>query len=370
MDLFKLDRANFSYAPIDLIEDYSSLIWTERYRPCGDFELKTKDVDATRALLTLDSLVSIQGSTEAMFVENHVIEKREDGDYELTISGRSFETFLEHRTSRPDGGTSEPLYGPRPSDVSKPWVGALGHTGAIAADYIYWKTVEPFLQWGQTIPNFQVFWDSDLDTMGLPNRDVDVEPGELYAEILKILAIDNLGIRSTKPEYGNNPEMQIFIYAGSNKTATVQFSVSAGHFKTASYLWSNKNHKNTAHVFSYYNHKFVSNVSLSYGVGLNRKIGFVDATDIKTSSGTDANQLTPRGGAYLSEHPKEVMFDGEVSPEAPYKYKTDYALGDTVKVLGEYGVNQDMMVTEYTRIEDEEGERGYPTLSIPSDAIA
>jgi hypothetical protein len=59
------------------------------------------------------------------------------------------------------------------------------------------------------------------------------------------------------------------------------------------------------------------------------------------------------------------LFQGDISPLAPYVFGTHYNLGDAVSLYGEYGEVERMIVSEYVRTEDSEGDRGYPGLSTP-----
>lgn len=61
----------------------------------------------------------------------------------------------------------------------------------------------------------------------------------------------------------------------------------------------------------------------------------------------------------------KTVFSGDISPFSKYKYKQDYDLGDTVTLNGNYGQQDDMVVSEYVRTEDAEGDRGYPGLIVP-----
>jgi hypothetical protein len=55
-----------------------------------------------------------------------------------------------------------------------------------------------------------------------------------------------------------------------------------------------------------------------------------------------------------------------VTPNSGKRYRADYNIGDIVYVIGNYDIAQKMRVTEYAEIEDENGEVGYPTLSMLS----
>ena len=66
--------------------------------------------------------------------------------------------------------------------------------------------------------------------------------------------------------------------------------------------------------------------------------------------------------ALKANYERITSIDSGISPFTKYVYKKDYDLGDRVTMLGQFGISQDMLVNEYTRAEDGEGERGYPGL--------
>lgn len=74
------------------------------------------------------------------------------------------------------------------------------------------------------------------------------------------------------------------------------------------------------------------------------------------------------GKAALSELKKMRrvdMLSGDISDLTPYIYKTHYFLGDTVLLVGDYNTAVKMIVQEYVRTEDENGDRGIPGLVAP-----
>lgn len=54
------------------------------------------------------------------------------------------------------------------------------------------------------------------------------------------------------------------------------------------------------------------------------------------------------------------MFSADATLDSQYRYKSDYNLGDTVKLIGDYGRSSKMIVAEYVRTQDENGDRGFP----------
>src|SRR5436190_4933863 len=94
---------NSSFKRKRLIENWNSLVWTERYSSFGDFQLVSNHISDVLELLPLGgpldppTLVSIEGSTVPMVVESHKIEKPKNGINQIVTTGRSFETILDRR---------------------------------------------------------------------------------------------------------------------------------------------------------------------------------------------------------------------------------------------------------------------------------
>jgi hypothetical protein len=66
----------------------------------------------------------------------------------------------------------------------------------------------------------------------------------------------------------------------------------------------------------------------------------------------------------LKKFREVYLFSGNVSPSNPYIYKKDYGLGDTISIKDEYNNLQRMVILEYIRTDDAEGDRGYPGLAL------
>lgn len=353
---------NFDFVPDSQFDTYDSLIWKERYKEAGEFVMKTGDIQDTLTRLPLGNLVAIAESDEVMMVENHLIETDEEGKRILTVSGRTFETFFENRVARPIG--EEALHLEFPEDTSQDWVIEGLTPAGVARRLIQASSTDSsaMTHHGQGIENYQCTVQSGLLAADA-SWTVSIKPGTVYERVLDFLSISNLGIRNKRPSDTTvlSP-LTTEIYKGVDLSSSVIFSVPAGHFLKSSYLWSNVGYQNMVWAFSYYQWAAPTNAG---GSGLNRRIGFLDASDIKSTTPytRDASLLDKRGSTYLADHKKTTVFDGQVSPDIPYVFKVNYDLGDVVNVRGEYGVDQNVRVTEYIRIQDEEGERAYPSLA-------
>jgi hypothetical protein len=67
----------------------------------------------------------------------------------------------------------------------------------------------------------------------------------------------------------------------------------------------------------------------------------------------------------LKKQRKINMFAADISSLSPWQYKVHYDLGDTVMLFGDNGKTAKMVVSEYVRTHDENGDRGFPGLVAP-----
>lgn len=343
MELLKATQTSNYWLFDDLIEGWNSLIWTERYSIAGEFELKTARIKETRALLPKRTLLGIRESNHVMIVESHSIE-----DGFLTVKGRTFETFLENRVIHAGGD----LY-------------SITMSPAMAiADIIYRSIVASASFTQEELPGFDV---QSLDDT-LPDETFQFKFEEMYAWILKTLQKNHLGLRTVKPTHHTSP-MMLEVYNGLDKTDVV-LSSSADHLKGEKYLFTDFGYKDTAYVRTATGVYAVRSPLWSPGVGPIPRPGTgggfdwrvlpVDAMDL-SGSGAD---VTQRGLTELAKFNQKNLFDAELTPFTPYKYGVDYGLGDYISVVADYGVSETMVVSEYIRIQDAEGEKSYPTLTL------
>lgn len=386
MDVLRLDAT--TYLPDALIEDYNSMIWTERYFTDGEFSLKTGNVAVTRALLPEGQPISLLDSREVMTVENHSISVDADNIPELTISGRSFETCLEDRTLT---GT-----------YNTPWTTLQAYTTAELISLLLWMSfvntsgqdptkVATTIDTGTAVANVSV---TDSTTVIDASTVWSLENGPLYQVLLDFLNLGGLGLRTIRPP-GTTGNVVYFDTSSApsrgwpNKTATavsglrldvyngldrrrqqsarepVIFHYASGHIDSPKYLFSIKDLKNLVRVVADIGSFDVVDASVDGAtlVGLNKRILYMNGGAQGTQDiGDFVNALTQKALVELQKYNRKVIFDGAISPISPYHYNEHYELGDKVTLMAEYGIEASMMVAEYVRTEDQNGDRGYPTL--------
>lgn len=83
--------------PINEIDTYTSMIWTDRYNMYGDFELRVPCTDFNYNLFQKARYITIDKSDRVMVIEKRQVNTKVDKSDEYIISGRSAETLLDRR---------------------------------------------------------------------------------------------------------------------------------------------------------------------------------------------------------------------------------------------------------------------------------
>jgi hypothetical protein len=94
MNVFVL---NEKLETVAVVDTYVSLIWTERYSECGDFELYTVVDPILLYYLRKDYYLALRESNSTMIIEDIFLDTDiESGQY-ITVTGRSLESILDRR---------------------------------------------------------------------------------------------------------------------------------------------------------------------------------------------------------------------------------------------------------------------------------
>lgn len=363
MDLMTLDGNNQA---AKLIENYDSLIWTERYNTVGDFQIVTGNIEPFLQKLPEGTRLTLRDSNHVMVVETHKIERKKNQPQKLTITGRSFESILDRRVaiqsvSSLTGTADWAVTAKTPSDV---------------AHYICVKIcVDGIVTPAAIFPSAMVQFPTpaDYNTSTGPTKSFVVPRGRLLQTVLSLIqteapadisttpvtpAVVPHGIRAVRPNSAGTA-IAIQFYVGTDKSQTVYFDAKRELLDDGTYLFSK-----------------VGSANVGFGVakglaatmfegateptGLERRETLTDGSTSEISSVTVLQEYMSQDLAQASE---TAIFDGSINQDLnPYRYGVDYNLGDIVKVAGDYGLDELARVTEYIRTEDATGDKAYPTL--------
>lgn len=353
-----------------VVEEYESLIWTERFQQYGDFQLDIVSTYKARSLLKPNTYLAIDKSNYVMRVESVEDDVNDDGEKILVVKGRSLEVLLYDRvaylanaaTQTTDGSGNTIDIKWTITDTPKAVCQKIFHdicvTGTLSLD-----DKIPFINEGTFLPADTIVAPTDPIT-------VEIQPTTVYDAILSVAQVWNLGFRLLRQQ--DMSKLWFDIYVGSDRTTAqtvlpaVVFSPDMDNLQNTKELMSIEGAKNVAYVYCPDGFQMVFAEGVDPEVeGFERHVLPVDANDITTESVTDvAAALQQRGYEELAKNRTYQAFDGEISQSSQYVYGQDYNLGDVVETRNMDGVTNYMRVTEQIFVHDKEGERSYPTLTL------
>lgn len=338
------------------LDTFGSLIWTERYWECGDFEIYTTASKKALDLLRQDYYIWSRDSDHTMIIEEiQLTSNVEDGD-ELIVTGRSLESILSRRIV---------------------WSQTIlsGNFQDAIEKLLNENIISPVIT-DRKIENF-IFERSDDPLITSLTIDAQFTGDDLYEVVCSLCKSKNIGFSIKMTEDGL---FKFKLYAGQDRSYDqitnpyVVFSSKFDNIINSNYLESKKAFKTVTLVAGEgegSNRKTVSvPIESGAGSGLNRREMFTDARDISTTvdgeSISDAEyraQLTQRGKEYLAQNVVIKSFEGEMETSRMFEYGVDFFKGDIVHVMDDYGNESKSRVIEVVRSEDENSIDIYPTFA-------
>lgn len=356
MELYTLDSLLRRTAVVD---QYQSLIWTERYSTAGDFQLIIPTTDANRAILSAGTRLAVNRSYRVMVIEEISDALDTQGRSLLTIKGPSLESSLDDSGTRviPTDGTALPDYviTDTPANIARQVFTDVCVNNPIIEDRL------PFYSTGSLYPVDNNFEDYSI-------LQADIGPESLYTFLTDFAKTYGLGFRLYRGL--DTSKLYFDVYVGQNRTTSqndypaIIFSENLGTLGEVSELRSLTDFKNVAYVFSTNGSAIVYANGYENVKGLDRKMIVVNASGIDPALTGSALQLAlaQAGQAELNNHKQLQAIDGQAPQQSIYKYGIDYQLGDLVEMRDQLGNIQNMRVTEQIFAQDDQGERDYPTL--------
>lgn len=355
MEVLVLDP---SLAAISIIDTFTSLIWTDRYVECGDFEISTPATTESASLATQymgdDYYLWSKESNHVMIIETAEIKSDLENGSALLISGRSLESILDRRII----WTNTELKGSFQNGVKK-----LLDENAIAPSIPERK-----------IPNL-IFKASDDPLITELEIETQFARGDnLYDSIVALCQTKNVGFRIYLTDAN---EFEFCLYAGQDRSYDqdvnpyVVFSNDFDNVINTDYVRSKKSFKNVSLVVGEENDETGQKTTVvgNYS-GLARRETYTDASSISQTvddvTMTDEEylkQLSEKGEETLAETKITEEFDGEMDVYGNFQYGRDFNMGDIVQIKNEYGIETKSRITELILSQDESGFTSYPTFS-------
>lgn len=370
MDIYILDAL---IRPIDVIDEFVSLIWTERWAEMGDFELITLSTPANKKRFVFDTMISIPDSKRVMQVETIEEEVDFENGAVLKIKGREIISITEKRAAvsiSPFDGlirSSWNLYGWSPTGLIEYFFFSIClYEEFSAADTI------PFLQdQGETL-----YPPGTIPVPSPSGIEWAQKPASLYSAMTDVAKAYDIGFRLYKDPDAS--KLYFEAYTGSDRTSAqttlpaVIFSDDMSNLQNTKEYSDNTNHYNVVVVIYIYKDASDNEVTISETVsdpelafssgGFDRKVKPLVITSVPNDIVDIPAYLQQLGAEELEKSRTSTVFDGEIDETGDYLYERDYFLGDLVEVRGNNGGSAYMRVVEQIIKEDKEGKSSYPSL--------
>lgn len=370
MDIFILDTL---LRQIDVVDQFVSLIWTERFAEMGDFELVTLSTSANRKRFVFDTMLTISASKRVMRVET--IEETVDFDSGavLKIKGREFVSITEQRTAV----SISPFTGLIRSSWDVHGWDPVGLIQYFFFTICLYEELSP----DDTIPFLQEEGEGlyPPGTIPIPSSGGitwEQKPASLYSAMTDVAKAYDIGFRLYKDP--NASKLYFEAYTGSDRTSAqttlppVIFSDDMSNLQNTNEYSDNTQYYNVVRVVYIYKDETESEVTISEVVsapemafssgGFERKVKLLVVTSIPEDTLDIPAYLQELGNQELTKSQTVSVFDGEIDQTGDYLYERDYFLGDLVEVRGNNGGAAYMRVVEQIIKEDANGISSYPSL--------
>lgn len=351
---------------VGIVDDYQSMIWTERYSEAGDFELYGAVSSTIAKYCKMGYIVTIPESRRAMIIESIEIDDQTNESNKLVVSGRSLESLLFRRIV-----WNQTILNTATDTTVQGAIKRLLTENAITP-------TDP----KREIPGL-IFMDSDDPAItDLTFESAQFTGNTLYDAVKQFADAFDIGFKIELIK----GEMIFSIFAGVDRSFSqnvnpyIVYSDDFDNLISSNFKNSTVNFSNLALVAG--EGEGAERKKIAYfsddnePTGMNRYEMFVDARDISstvddgqggTTQLTDEEyyyQLQLRGASKLSEVEDDFAFDAQIDTQGSYKYGIDYEIGDILQLIGILGIMGQMRITEFIRCMDEGGYSAYPQFKI------
>lgn len=365
MDLIIMDT---NMEPFAILDSYNSLIWTDRYRECGDFEIYTSMREDLLSIAKQDFYLCRSGSDRVMIIEEIEIDTDAESGNNITIKGRSLESILDRRIV----WNKTSLSGSLQDGIEK---------------LLNENVISPSNE-SRKIPNFKMEKSTDPRITSL-TIEAQYKGDNLYDLLTTLCEERDIGFKVLLSSEG---EFVFSLYSGDDRSYDqtdnpyVIFSPQYDNLISSNYMESKSAFKNVTLVSAQDGDKqtsspdeeaplietAVGNVSgferreiyTSYG-SISR---YQDASSSAMSDSELIAMLRQKGKETLADNIQVISFEGEAETSTMFKYGEDFTIGDIVQVEDHYGHAARARVIELVLSDATDGFSVYPTFSAIAEA--
>lgn len=350
MDVYILNK---NFDRIGIVDTYTSLIWTTRYKTFGDFELylpassEMLELLAIGNFLVRDPDITIAGDMrkvmriEAVKISTDV----ENGDY-LTVSGRDLKGILAQRVA----AFQTVLSGSVSNAVTK---------------LLNLHVIDP----ADSRRKIDFFARGEDRLQSYRSTSLQVTGKGIAETIENIVA----GCGYGWDIYIQDKKAYIYLYEGidrgynQNGHPFVVISPDFDNLISSEYAESKENYANAAYVAGEGQGVERKIVEAGEASGIDRFEFWIDARNSSSNNGAISDeeyraQLRAEGLEQIALKDISRKLSGEIESDVNYRLGIDYNLGDIIQIETAYGVKAKTRIVEIIDSEDESGRTVIPTF--------
>ena len=353
MEITLLDN---NFEELYVLDVFKSLIWTDRYWKCGDFEIVVSPTTDILGKVLNTTYLALPESPHHMILEDSNIHSEVEDGNSLILTGRSLESILDRRVV---------------------W-DVIAMSGNLQTE------IERLLDDNAISPTDGLRTLSDLvfntsADAAITALTVDTQFGgeTLYKVLSQLCMADGIGFRILRDLATNKFDFEL--YAGVDRSydqstnSFVAFTSALDNLLNADYIESSRSQKTVCLVAGSAgvgNIKTTTTVFAPDSSGLlnlaRRELYFEANVSRNTPDGelSEADyllQLEGRGKEELAKYIYLKSFEGEIDPTM-YNYGDDFNMGDVLQIADDYGHSTQSRVIEMIYSQDEGAISIYPTF--------
>lgn len=344
---------NSNFDDIDVLDNMTSAIWTDRYYYAGDVEITNRVEPKIIQLMDTSKTFYLanKDSNHTMIVED--ISLNTDAEYgdSVTVTGRSLETILARRIvweqTTLSGDFQNAMLKLLNENVIQPSIGA--------------RKINNFV--------FKASDDPYITSLKLPGEG-QYHGQNLYDLISTLCEILDVGFKVTLDD---QKRMVFEMYSGTDrsydqtKNDPILFAPKMDNLITSNYYQSNTTYKNVVLVAGEGEGTARKTATFGSAAGIDRREIFEDARDISTNSSAISDTeyiklLRQRGNEVLLENNFAIAFEGGVEMTKLYKYNKDVFMGDIVQLRDKYGMEAKVRIIEVVNSQKGDTIERFPTF--------
>lgn len=403
MDVYILNK---KFEVVNIIDSYTSFIWTERYAEPGDFELYIPASASFLNNIDLGYYVSLADSSELMIVETISINDEKGRKY-VTVQGRSLVSMLERRMSMGtvfyNATDGTPTERKTAFEIIEEVLtdNIINSENLLARMEQHQETVNETLKnylinnaTNRNIPNFIIKAQDDDTDPARRIRDISKSPEDVSFSMVSVYEI--VKTLCDKRQFGfkilrQDDKFVMYVYDGVDRTNEIIFSPTFDNISKINRLKSIKDYKTVVmasgvkdndatevQAYTVYDIKGKNLADEQTDVsGLDLMEYPIDLTAVKDdkfqNDGSEIpgfwdsyeTRLSNKAKSELIKHNKTLdAFECELNNYDFYKLNADYFLGDIVQCIDGFGHANKMRITEVIHSVSEKGYKIFPSMTL------